>query len=43
LENYCYSVKNSCNDEKLKDKFEGEDRTVAIEKSEEIIKWLEGN
>jgi len=31
------------NDEKLKEHFEGEDRTTAMEKVEETVKWLEAN
>jgi len=43
LENYCYSMKNTLQDEKLKDKFEEGDKE-AIEKAvNEAIDWLEKN
>ena len=40
LENYCYSVKQSINDEKLKDKISEEDKTTVTENIEEILTWL---
>lgn len=43
LENYCYSVKNSLNDEKLKDKFTEEDKTKVQTAVDEAVKWLESN
>jgi len=43
LENYAYSVRNSINDEKLKDKITGEDRTTIETAVEETIKWLDVN
>jgi len=41
LENYCYSTKNSMNDEKLKEKISEEDKTLVQEKIEETLKWLD--
>jgi heat shock protein 1/8 len=37
LENYCFSMKNTLNDEKLRDKFTEEDKTVIEETSKEGI------
>jgi len=37
LENYCFSMKNTLNDEKLKDKFTEEDKTVIEDTSKEGI------
>jgi len=43
LENYCYSLKNSVNDEKLKDKISSEDKETITTNADETIKWLEDN
>jgi len=43
LENYCYSLKNSVNDEKLADKIQEEDKTTIMSKVEETLKWLDNN
>merc|ERR1712025_1259975 len=43
LENYCYSMKNTLNDEKLKGKVSEEDKATIIGKVEETIKWLDAN
>jgi len=43
LENYCYSMKNTMNDEKLKGKVSDEDKATIIGKVEETIKWLDAN
>lgn len=45
LENYCYSVKSTLNDEKLKEKFASmEDEKRAIETLVgDILTWIEGN
>merc|ERR1719230_1253476 len=43
LENYCYSMKNTLDDEKVKDKLSDEDKTKANEAIDEALKWLEGN
>ena len=43
LENYLYSVKNSMNDEKLKDKLSEEDRNTLDQLLEQEIKWLDDN
>ena len=43
LENYCYSLKNSVNDEKLADKIQEEDKKTIISKVEETLKWLDEN
>merc|ERR1719343_1749704 len=43
LENYCYSMKNTLGDEKVKDKISEEDKTKAETAIDEALKWLEGN
>merc|ERR1712166_701787 len=43
LENYCYSLKNSTTDEKLKEKISPEDKTTIMSKVEETLKWLDDN
>lgn len=43
LENYCYSIKNTMKDEKLKDKFSADERTAVEKAVDEAIKWVEGN
>ncbi len=43
LENYTYSVKNTLNEEKLKDKFSESEKNKIKEEAEKISKWLEAN
>lgn len=43
LENYCYSIRGSIKDEKLKDKFSDEEKTTLEKKVEEALKWVESN
>jgi len=43
FENYCYSMKNTLNDEKLKDKFTDDDKKVIEEASKEGTEWIEAN
>merc|ERR1711881_773326 len=43
LEGYAFQVKNSCNDEKLKDKIKPEDKEMITKMAEDTIKWLESN
>jgi len=43
LENYCYNIKNTLKDEKLKDKFSEDDRSKVEKAVEEAIKWVESN
>jgi len=43
LENYAYSVRNSINDEKLKDKIPAEDRTTIETAVDATVKWLDSN
>merc|ERR1711959_637518 len=43
LENYCFQIKNTLNDDKLKDKFSGEDKKVVEEASKEGLQFLESN
>merc|ERR1719222_467863 len=43
LENYCYSMKNTLDDEKVKDKISDEDKAKAKEAVDGALAWLEGN
>jgi L1 cell adhesion molecule like protein len=43
LENYAYSVKNSTQEEKLKDKISPEDHAIIETSCKEAIDWLESN
>ena len=43
LESYCFSMKQTMDDEKLKDKISEEDRTTITTKVEESLTWLDGN
>ncbi len=43
LESFAYQVKNTLTNEKLKDKFEEEDKTSINTKTEEVITWLDNN
>merc|ERR1719194_62470 len=43
LENYCYSMKNTLDDEKVKDKISSDDKAKATAAIDEALKWREGN
>merc|ERR1712230_99428 len=43
LENYCFQMKNTLNDEKLKEHFTDDDKKVIEDTSAEGLQWLEGN
>jgi L1 cell adhesion molecule like protein len=43
LENYAYSMRNSMNDEKLKDKLEAEDKETIEKAVSETTEWLDAN
>merc|ERR1719364_589841 len=43
LENYCYSMKNTLDDEKVKDKVSDDDKKKCTDAIEEALRWLEGN
>merc|ERR1712187_93763 len=43
LENYCYSMKNTLDDDKVKDKISEDDKKKAADAVDEGLKWLEGN
>jgi len=43
LENYCYQMKNTLNEEKLKEKFTEEDKKTIEEGSKEALQWMESN
>merc|ERR1712129_394641 len=43
LENYCFSLRNSLNEEKLKDKIPADDKTKIDSMIEDALKWLDDN
>jgi heat shock 70kDa protein 1/2/6/8 len=43
LENYCFQVKNSLDEEALKSKIDEEDQKKIVEAADEALKWLETN
>merc|ERR1711874_872019 len=43
LESYCFNMKSTLDDEKLKDKIGESDRETITKKCDEIIKWLDAN
>ena len=43
LENYCFSIKNTIGDEKLKDNIPEDDKKMMEEKIDDTLKWLENN
>jgi len=43
LESYCFNMKATIEDEKIKDKIPEADRTTILEKCNETIKWLDAN
>jgi len=43
FENYCFQMKNTLNEEKLKDAFTEDEKKTVEETSKEGLQWLEGN
>merc|ERR1712159_619426 len=43
IENYCYSMRNSLSEEKLQDKFEGDDKEKIEKAVQETLDWLDRN
>merc|ERR1719150_1172061 len=43
LESYCFNIKSTAEDDKLKDKIPEGDRKIILEKCNEIINWLDLN
>ena len=43
LENYAYGLRNSLNEEKLKDKIDAEDKKTIDDKVTEVMTWLDAN
>ncbi|CAE7726988.1 unnamed protein product [Symbiodinium microadriaticum] len=43
LENYCFTMRNTLNEEKLKDKFEGGDKEKIESAVQETLDWLDKN
>merc|ERR550532_1504639 len=43
LESYCFNMKSTMNDEKLKDKISEDEKRVISSKCDEAVKWLDSN
>merc|ERR1739842_283007 len=43
LENYCFTMRNTLNEEKLKDKFEGGDKEKIAKAVQDTLDWLDKN
>merc|ERR1712083_584130 len=43
LESYCFNMKSTLEDEKVKGKISDSDRKTITDKCDEAIKWLDGN
>jgi len=43
LESYCFNIKSTVEDDKLKDKISEEDRKTILDKSNDTISWLDQN
>merc|ERR1711862_973679 len=43
LENYCFTMRNTLNEEKLKDKFEGDDKENIEKAVQDTLDWLDKN
>merc|ERR1719516_395371 len=43
LESYCFNMKTTIDDEKLKDKISEDDKNAIIKKCDEAIQWLDAN
>merc|ERR1711930_14086 len=43
LESYCFNMKTTLDDEKMKDKISDDDRKAINDKCDEAIKWLDAN
>jgi L1 cell adhesion molecule like protein len=43
LESYCFNMKSTVEDEKVKDKIPEEDRKTVLDKCNDVVKWLDAN
>merc|ERR1711879_416571 len=43
LENYCFTMRNTLQEEKLKDKFEGDDKDKIEKAVQDTLDWLDKN
>ena len=43
LESYCFNMKTTLDDEKVKDKISEDDMKTIVDKCDEAIKWLDAN
>jgi len=43
LESYAFNMKQTVEDDKLKDKISDDDRKTVLDKCNEVISWIDGN
>ena len=43
LESYCFNMKTTIDDEKMKDKISADDKKLISDKCDDAIKWLDAN
>jgi len=43
LESYAFNMKQTIEDDKLKDKISDDDRKTVLDKCNEVIQWIDGN
>ena len=43
LESYCFSLKGTVNDDKVKDKISDADKTSLVKKCDDTLSWLDSN
>lgn len=43
LESYCFNMKSTVEDDKVKDKIPEEDRKTVLDKCNDVVKWLDAN
>jgi len=43
LESYAFNMKQTIEDDKLKDKISDDDRKTVLDKCNEVISWIDGN
>jgi len=43
LESYAFNMKQTIEDDKLKDKISEDDRKAVLDKCNEVIQWIDGN
>merc|ERR1712032_1549223 len=43
LESYCFNMKSTMDDDKLKDKISDDDKALVVNKAKEVLDWLDNN